>query len=259
MADKTFRFLIIGAGGVGSWLAPACVRMLEYAAPGSMLVIVDGDQYEEKNKERQNFRGAGNKAEVLAAELAPEFLQTMVIPMAKWVVSELPEEEGDEEEEGEAGKITAKRLLKNGDVVYAVVDNFKARKDICDAAAEVDDIDVFLGGNDEGLYGSVQHYRRRNGKDVTEHPAVRNPEIADPADRNPGDMSCAERAKIEGGTQFIASNFGVAAWLLGRTQEVILNDGNMDANNIYFDLGLGMAQAYDRRVEVAEEKELVAT
>lgn len=251
------RFVLVGAGGVGSWLAEGLVRMLEYKMPGSALVIVDGDNYEPKNKERQNFQGSGNKAEVLAAKLAPEYIETFVVPMAKWVVEQ---DDGTDEpeilEDGTPGasKISAKRLLDPGDVVYAVVDNYKARKDLCDAARELDDVDVFLGGNDDSLFGSIYHYRRRNGEDVTEHPSVLHDEYVNPPDRNPGELSCEERAKIDGGTQLIAANFGVATYLLGQTQKTIIEDNPIDSGEIYFDLGVGLAQAFDRTTETSKEK-----
>lgn len=250
MSD-THRFIIVGAGGIGSWLAPGLIRMLEYKSPGSMLVIVDGDNFETKNKERQNFKGAGNKAEVLAADLQPEFTQTTVVPIAQWVVAEEIEvDPNDVEDDGSvpAGTIAAKTLLADGDVVYAVVDNFKARKDICDAARGVNNIDVFTAGNEDTLFGSTYLYRRRNGVDITEHPSVRSEEYVNPPDRNPGEMSCAERAAIEGGTQLIAANLGVAAFLMGQTQKYVIDDEEIQENDIKFDLGLGLAQSYDRRV-----------
>jgi len=255
MTDEPRRLVVVGAGGVGTWLAQALVRMLEYKLPGSMLVIVDGDNFEQKNKERQSFKGAGNKADVLAHELQGDFPNTMIVPLAKWVVADEPEsdeEEVDEDGVRSAGVVTASKLLQEDDVIYAVVDNFKARKDICDAARSYDNIDIFLGGNDEELYGSVYQYRRRDGVDITEHPSVRSEEYVNPPDRNPGELSCAERAEIDGGTQLIAANFGVVAFLLGRTQATILTDGNFLANDVKFDLGHGLAQAYDRTVEEAE-------
>lgn len=231
--------------------------MLEYKAPGSMLVIVDGDNYEEKNKERQNFKGAGNKAEVLAAEIQPEFLETMVIPLPQWIVAETAEiDPKDTEEDGSApaGQVAAKALFADGDVIYAVVDNFKCRRVIIDAASQLDNVDVFLGGNDDKLMSSCYHYRRRNGVDITENPASFKDELENPPDRNPGEMSCAERAKIDGGTQFIAANFAATALLLGRTQHCILTDNDVTATDIFLDTGLGLAQPYDRTTEHATAK-----
>ena len=114
--SKEYRMIVIGAGGVGSWLLPGLARMLEWSAPGSGLIIVDGDNYEPKNKERQNFSGSGNKAEVLATNLAEEFMETFIIPLPQWVVESVNEnEKGDEEvdENGQpvAGKIAVNELL----------------------------------------------------------------------------------------------------------------------------------------------------
>jgi molybdopterin/thiamine biosynthesis adenylyltransferase len=248
----TYRVILIGAGGIGSWLAHGLVRMLEWRAPGSALIIIDGDNYEEKNKERQALNGAGNKAEVLAYELSPQFPSTMIIPQALWVVEETSngsnEEDVNEDGTPAAGKIAAKDLLQDNDIIYAVVDNDAARKTVFQAAANLNDVDVFTGGNDENFFGSVTHYRRRNGSDVTRNPLEYSPEYANPNDRNPGDMSCQERAEIEGGTQLIGTNMAVASYLLARTQKVILEDLEVTESQIYFDLGVGMAQPYDRSV-----------
>lgn len=252
MSDKEYRFILVGAGGVGSFLVQGLVRMLEWKAPNSALIIIDGDNYEEKNKERQAFKGAGNKAEVLALELAPEFPLTMVIPQPLWVVEQVGEDdEQDYEEDGTpaAGKVAASTLLCEGDVVYAVVDNDAARRVLFEAARNVENIDVFTGGNDDKYFASVTHYRRRNGKDVTRNPVDYSPEYANPADRNPGDLSCQERAEIEGGTQLLATNMTVAALLLAKTNLVIFEDQPLGLDQGYVDLNLGMMQFYDRSAE----------
>ena len=41
----TKRFIVIGAGGIGTWLTAGLVRLLEWKFPGSALIIVDGDNY----------------------------------------------------------------------------------------------------------------------------------------------------------------------------------------------------------------------
>jgi molybdopterin/thiamine biosynthesis adenylyltransferase len=247
------RVIVVGAGGVGTWLCQGLVRQLEYSAPGSALIIVDGDNFEEKNKERQSFHGVGNKAEVLARELQPMFPQTFVVPQAAWIVESvddtIPEEESDSDEPI-ATKIAASALLTNGDVIYAVVDNDAARKTLIEAASVLDNVDLFTAGNDENYYGSVYHYRRRDGEDVTINPIKNHPEYENPNDRNPGEMSCQERAEIDGGTQLVATNMAVASLLLGRTHKMILSDGEFyideDSGDgdqeIFFDLGVGKAQ-----------------
>ncbi len=72
----------IGAGGVGSWLVPALVRLVG----SSQVTIVDGDELELKNLDRQLFtqRDLGqNKAVALAkiyeCRAIPEFYSTGLI------------------------------------------------------------------------------------------------------------------------------------------------------------------------------------
>jgi molybdopterin/thiamine biosynthesis adenylyltransferase len=242
--ENSKRVIMVGAGGVGTWLASGIVRLLEWKYPGSVLVIVDGDNYEQKNLERQDFSQMGNKASVKALELSKQFTQTVVIPIPKWVVSdEHPPTDED------SSKIKASDLIAEGDIVIAVVDNFAARKIIFDAASKLENVDVLTGGNDDNLFGSIYHYRRRNGVDITAHPVETHPEYQDPPDRNPGEMSCQERAEVEGGTQLLATNMAVAAYILGRIQHTIVSDQNPEQSEIYFDLGLGMAQPFNRMVE----------
>ena len=254
------RFIVVGAGGVGSHLAEPLARMLEWSSEEQhALIIVDGDYYEPKNKERQSFSKIGNKAEVLAADIQPKFEKTIIAPMPRWVVAEVSEEEQDPDDVDEFGnpnaaKIAANALIQEGDIVYAVVDNFSARKIILEAARELDYVDIFTAGNDDDLFGSLYHYRRVDGEDVTQNPIDFKPEYIDPPDRNPGELSCQERAEIDGGTQLIAINFTVAALLLGRTQAAIIEDREdndaLESSELYFDVREGLMQSYDRRVEV---------
>jgi molybdopterin/thiamine biosynthesis adenylyltransferase len=242
METTQHRFILVGAGGIGTWLAAGLVRLLEWKFPGSGLIIVDGDTFEERNKERQDFKQIGNKASVKALELSEQFHQTTIIPVPKWIVGENFEGVADET----SPKIKASDLLTDGDVVFAVVDNFAARKILFDAAQNIDNIDVFTGGNDDALFGSIYHYQRRNGQDITEHPVSTHPEYQNPPDKNPGELSCQERSKIEGGTQLLATNMAVASFLLGRVQKIIVDGMDPTEAEIYFDLGVGKAEPYDR-------------
>jgi molybdopterin/thiamine biosynthesis adenylyltransferase len=239
------RVVLVGAGGIGTWLAEGVARMLEWKFPGSAVIIVDGDNYEQKNLERQNFKQMGNKASVKALELTQSFTKTLFIPVPKWVVDDNFNGVTDEE----SPKIKASDLIANGDIVLAVVDNFAARKILFAAASKLDDVDVFTGGNDDELFGSVYHYQRRNGRDVTEHPVHFHPEYDSPPDKNPGEMSCQERAEVDGGTQLLATNMAVAAFILGRIHKTIVNNQNPEETEIYFDLGVGKSEPYNRMVQ----------
>jgi len=243
------RFILVGAGGIGTWLAAGLVRLLEWKFPGSALIIVDGDTFEEKNKERQDFIKLGNKAVVKAAELVPQFPNTTIIPLAKWVVDDNFAGVVDDD----SPKITASQLIREGDVVFAVVDNFAARKIIFDAATKLNNVDVFTGGNDDDLFGSIYHYQKRDGVEITAHPAEYHPEYDNPPDKNPGELSCQDRAQIEGGTQLLATNMAVASFILGRVQKIIVSNQSPEETEIFFDLGLGKSEPYNRMHSSLEE------
>ena len=201
--------------------------------------------YEEKNKERQEFTKLGNKAVVKATELVPNFLNTTIIPIAKWVVSDDFKGVTDED----SPKITVSQLINEGDIVFAVVDNFAVRKIIFDHAATLNDVDVFTGGNDDELFGSIYHYQKREGVEITAHPGEFHPEYHNPPDKNPGELSCQDRAKIEGGTQLLATNMAVAAFILGRVQKTIVSNQSPEETEVFFDLGVGLSQAFNRTNE----------
>lgn len=67
--------VIIGCGGVGTWLLPS----LKLLVPGEKIVLVDGDTIEKKNLDRQLFDQTAigkNKADALAARFECESLPT---------------------------------------------------------------------------------------------------------------------------------------------------------------------------------------
>ena len=70
-----------------------------------------------------------------------------------------------------------------------------------------------------------------------------------PPDKNPGELSCQERSEIEGGTQLLATNMAVASLILGRVQKTIVNNESPEETEIFFDLGIGMSEPYNRTHE----------
>jgi hypothetical protein len=215
-------------GGIGSYLADFIGRVINVNAPGSQLVLVDGDHFEPKNAERQNFSKMGNKARSVGSDLMEKLENTLIIPKAAWVVSDDAVGNIDVDEDEGVGKIGASELLKENDVVFCCVDNFGARKLIFDAAQNIDNIDVFTGGNEDDGFGSTYYYCRRDGVDVTFHPGVEHPEFVNPPDKNPGELSCADRAKIASGTQLIATNVAVAANMCHDAHQALFADAVSD-------------------------------
>lgn len=243
------RFVVIGCGGVGQWSLELLSRIAEYEDPGSAIILVDGDRFEPKNMVRQHFMEFGNKAEVKAFELSQRYEATEFVPISMYVVDQAPEIPEEDREYIVPDKVSVREVIAEGDVVIVSVDNFAARKVVYDAAREFDNIDVFTGGNDDALFGSIYHYQRRDGVEVTEHPSKYHDELVTPPDRNPGEMSCQERAMHEGGTQLAVVNMGVASFMIARLHSVLYGSGEVANAEGVFDLGLVSAKSFDRAAE----------
>lgn len=273
--------VIVGCGGIGTRLAEELGGMLNFQAPESSLILVDGDSFEPKNRERQHFSSMGPKAQVLKSDLQRRYDQIYTTSMHAWVVSEAVAEEWasgrgevDEDVSGGIEKISAYELIKDADVVFAVVDNFAARKEIAEAAKLVPDIDVYFGGNgeaetDERLFATAYLYRRRDGQDLTVNPVDRFPEYFDPSDRNPGEMSCSERAAIEGGAQlgvanalastFLAAIFAEATFMDdSETDRPLRQFGHIYINVLNATTDDGVGRGIDRCVAERQEEAAVA-
>lgn len=138
--------------------------------------------------------------------------------------------------------------IDEGDIVFSCVDNHATRKLLSNRGGELQDIVVISGGNDYSD-GNVQIYIRRNKKDVTPPLTHLHPEIANPKDKNPGEMSCEELAQ-SGSPQLIFTNFLAAAWMLKTFWKVWKWKENpkkpFDYSEIYFDGESGNARAVNR-------------
>lgn len=252
------RFIIIGAGGVGGWLAMGLAATIQYTEEidPKVLIIIDGDNFEEKNKERQHFMNMGNKAEVRAAELSHLYPDVFIVPDPRYVVAEMPAKTSEDDPENtKVINVDHPDLFKDGDVIFTAVDNEKCRADVLTEVMKRDNIDVFFPGNgdiSEGdpYFGSLYHYQRRDGADTTYNPREFKDEFVNPKSRNPGEMSCEERARIEGGTQLIWTNMAVAAFtgaLVNQAViEVLKGEKKEEVNlpkwqEVMFDLAKGKA------------------
>jgi hypothetical protein len=199
---------ILGLGGIGSIAARYGAVFLASLDQDLRLVMIDGDSYEPANASRMLFGTCGNKAAVTRAELLPHFQDSRLALVAV-------EEFIDEQNIG--------RLVREGDIVILCVDNHATRKLVNDHCAGLSDICLISGGNDgveepkdgpprRGTFGNVQVYRRRDGKDLDPPLTRYHPEIAEPADKLPTDLSCTEL--ITSVPQVLFANLTVAAAIL---------------------------------------------
>lgn len=188
------KLKIIGIGGIGQWLLlPLCLFFRQQEEP-TVVWLIDGDDYEERNRERQHFRKVGNKAQIKVDELAPQFPEISFLPVPFFVT---------------VGNVT--EIIEEGDWVILAVDNHKTRKIVSDHCQGLEDVVLISGGN-ELTDGDVSIYIRRDEEDLTLPLTTFHKEIEFPSDEGPSEEGCAVLAEAE--PQLIFTNFLIAAGIL---------------------------------------------
>jgi molybdopterin/thiamine biosynthesis adenylyltransferase len=209
---------VIGIGGIGGALLPHLARYLQTSEDRVRVTLVDGDAFETRNADRQAFPTLGNKAKVKATELAQQFEGLSFRAIPEFVT---PENIG--------------AIIRSGDVVFLGVDNHKTRRLVSDHCQMLDDVVLISGGND-CTDGNVQVYRRRSGRDLTLPLTRFHPEIADPQDRSPHEMSCDELSQ-RAAPQLLFMNLAVASAMLNAFYAWRL--GKLDYGEVYLDILAG--------------------
>jgi len=222
---------IIGLGGIGSILVERMARFLNYSKDfeGSHILLVDGDSYEVKNYERQEFVGFGNKAETKVNDLEMRFSRTNFDYQPIFI------------NEANIGTI-----IKAGSIVFLCVDNHKTRMITSNYCKTLPDVTLFSGGN-ELVDGNVQIYIRRGGKDLTPDLCSYHPEIANPDDKLPEEMSCEELSQSQ--PQLYFTNLGVATIMCWAFYNVVVKN-QIEKSEIYFDMSRMSA---DSKVRVVKQ------
>lgn len=171
MAKKSdgLKIKVVGCGGIGTCLLDTLCRYLNYSQKSVEVSLIDGDVYEERNRERQIFEEAGPKATVTAERLKEQFQRIAFWDNPYYLTEE-----------------NVISTIRNGDFVFSCVDNHKTRKLLSDRAEELDNVVIISGGN-ELEDGNLQVHIRENGENITLPIAnVFHPEIMNPKDKNPG-------------------------------------------------------------------------
>lgn len=203
---------VIGTGGIGLCLLPPLCRVLNYGSTVYSfdeveMALIDGDAFEEKNKDRQDFRRRGNKAEATVAELEDVYPNIYFRAHPTYI------------DDGNIGV-----LLKDGDTIFLCVDNHKTRNLVsrfCEK--ELKNVTLISGGNNF-TDGNVMVYIREDGKNVTlplhatHTPDGKqyHPEIADPQDKHPNEIEQREGCLelIASAPQLLVANNMAAAMML---------------------------------------------
>jgi molybdopterin/thiamine biosynthesis adenylyltransferase len=220
---------LIGVGGIGCALAPFLARYLQtdkqVTGEEVRITLVDGDDFESKNATRQSFETLGNKAKVKATELARSFPDLSFRAIPEFVTAEnLP------------------RVVKPGDVVFLAVDNHATRRVVSRRCEELSDVVLISGGNDF-IDGNVQVHIRQGGRDITLPLTRFHPEIADPKDKSPAEMSCEELAAAAA-PQLLFMNLSVASAMLNAFYA--WRSERLRYGEVYLDIVEGRAQPVPR-------------
>jgi len=220
---------LIGLGGTGGMVARYLLMYLAALELPVRVALIDGDQFEPKNAERMFFSRCGNKASVLHEDLA-ETLGDAAITLSAIEQYITPDNIG--------------QLLHDGDVVLLAVDNHASRKLVAEyCAAKLDNVCLISGGNDgvgkdsrghlvQGTYGNVQVHIRRDGRDLTPSLFAYHPEIAEPTDVMPTEISCSEA--ILSVPQIVFANLAAASAMLNAFYLYVCRD--LEYAEVCFDI-----------------------
>ena len=203
------RVVVIGLGGIGLFLARALVTFLAGlgrtlpAGQQITVVLCDGDAFEPDNTYRMDVPDFGNKAIALGQELLDRCEDCGLA--IRWVPEYVHQQ-------------NVETVIREGDCVLLASDNHATRKLVSRRCSEggLGNVVLISGGNDgvedgqTGTCGNVQVYVRQDGHDVTAPLDAFHPEIADPADKPPEEMTCAELAAA-GVPQLVFVNMAVAS------------------------------------------------
>jgi molybdopterin/thiamine biosynthesis adenylyltransferase len=235
LQSRERRVVVIGLGGIGSWVLQALSPYLNYAGDGATwtLVLVDGDEYEEKNRTRQVFDELGPKAGIQAGWVARKFPRLRVQSINQYL--------SDDGAENTCPVIDA---IRSGDTVFSCLDNHKTRKMVADHCACLRDVTLISGGN-EYTDGNIQVFVRRNGQNKTVRPEKYHPEMAQPGDKAPYELSC--EALAASAPQLIFANLAAASLMLNAFYALEQKRFELAKPEVYFDVVACAATPRERR------------
>jgi len=230
------KIRVIGCGGIGTALLPTLCRFLHYHPKFKdqeiEISLIDGDTYEERNRERQNFDVIGNKADVTKEALQKQFPNLYFRSHPTYI---------DEN--------NISLMIKDKDVVFSCVDNHDTRHCLSQHCESLNNVVLFSGGNDY-KDGNIQVHHRKNSENLTLPIANEfHMEIAEPEDENPARK--AERvggceAEVKHEPQLVIANNNAATLMLNAFYGYMETDG-FEYDEIYFDVVKNTFRQVNRR------------
>jgi hypothetical protein len=194
---------IVGLGGTGSYLATPLVRYLLSKDILEKVVFIDGDAYEAKNIDRQDFMTSytGVNKAIYACTKHQKLFENK---------SECFQYINKYINETDLPSI----MVENG-VMFICVDNYYFRKIADEYAKNIRNFTIISAGN-EMTDGQVQIVQYRDGQNITSHSICsRHEEVASAVkESDRAAMSCEDIAKLPSGGQVIVANMMAATLML---------------------------------------------
>jgi molybdopterin/thiamine biosynthesis adenylyltransferase len=194
------------------------------------ITLIDGDSYELKNYERQCFSNLGNKADVKKKELEMGY-ELKFESINQFVTKE-----------------NISNIIQEEDVIFLCVDNHATRKLVSEYSNTLKNIAIISGGN-ELMDGNVQIYIRKNGEEITPSLTAYHPEIMNPTDKSPNEMSCEELSQVT--PQLFFTNLTVATLMCWAFFHAIVRKEEQLDSEIYFDIMEMSVLSKSRKVKKA--------
>jgi molybdopterin/thiamine biosynthesis adenylyltransferase len=194
--EKQDTIILVGAGGVTSYLIAPLVKLLQFKFDGPQLIIFDGDSLEPRNLERQLFQKnqiGQNKAEALA-----DYVQSTLGYSKVSAVPEYLHQSSD---------------LRSDSVqlILCAVDNHPARR-TCLSMADFVGCPAILAGNE---YTDAEAYiYLPEWKDSPQDPRVYFPEILTDERDNPLARNACTGAATQAAPQLCVANYMAAGYML---------------------------------------------
>lgn len=176
------HIVMIGCGGTGGHVAPHLYRLLYSVFRPSAVILCDGDIVEKRNLVRQNFVSCDlgrNKAEVIAERYSAAFgMACRYVP--RYIES--------------ADELRSLLRPERADalvILIGAVDNNRSRQMCNDVFYSARDL-VYIDSGNGFANGQVVCGVRKGGRTMRKPVAGFYPDILDPTDKFPSELSCAE-------------------------------------------------------------------
>jgi len=215
----------------------AVARIAEAMVDPPEIFLVDGDIIEDKNCERQFFKGVVGqaKAQALATIISSKFPEIRVTPVIDYI------------NENNL-RVHRNRWLNGSVIVLAGVDNNATRCLIEDELMRLKDV-IFITGGNEVVEGQVHVFVRSGRKNLCPTPSQISPEVRNYTEAAPGtDGQCLAKGASDPQTALVNRSVSV---VMEMSLNTFITDGKVNAvkpkyNEIRVDTKQGFVRSFWR-------------